>query len=112
MGDERSRVSLLTALGLASLAAVVAFTWVASRRPAGEGQTPRSAAVEAWCNIGVGFGFNYLGNLLILPLVHASFTLGENFWIGCCFTAISFVRQYALRRWFNARIVAAARRLG
>jgi hypothetical protein len=29
-----------------------------------------------------------------------------NFWMGWVFTVISIVRQYAIRRWFNAQLVA------
>lgn len=104
-------MTLLTALGIVSLALVAAFTWHAARRATGAGQSPRGAMIEAWCNITVGFTINYCANLLLLPLVGATLTAASNFWLGCIFTAVSFARQYVIRRWFNARIVAAARRL-
>ena len=95
-------MSLLTALGLASLAFVIVFTARAFRNNTGAGQTPRGAIVEAWTNILVGFGVNYCANFLLLPLVGASFTAAENFWLGWIYTAISLLRQYAIRRWHNA----------
>ncbi len=55
---------------------------------------------------------NWAANWLILPLVGASFTALENFWMGWIYTSISIIRQYAIRRWFNARLHAAAQRLG
>jgi hypothetical protein len=102
----------LTLLGLASLAFVVVFTARAYRNNTGAGQTPRGAIIEAWFNILAGFTVNWAANWLILPLVGASFTALENFWMGWIYTSISIIRQYAIRRWFNARLHAAAQRLG
>lgn len=95
-------MSLLTALGLASFVFVVIFTARAYRNNTGHGQTPRGAILEAWTNIGIGFAVNFAANFLLLPLVGASFTAAENFWLGWIYTAISLLRQYAIRRWHNA----------
>lgn len=65
-------------------------------------QTKLGSFVEAWANIAVGFGINFFANLLILP--HFGFTnltAEKAFGIGVVFTAISLVRSYILRRWFN-----------
>lgn len=64
-------------------------------------QTRFGSFVEAWANIGVGFGVNFLGNLLILPHFGFDITPAKAFGIGVIFTVISLVRQYILRRWFN-----------
>jgi hypothetical protein len=103
-------MSLLTALGVASLVFVAAFTWRAAVAQAGAGQSPRSSIIEAWVNLCIGFSVNFTANLFILPLVGASFTASENWWLGCVYTAISIIRQYAIRRWFNAKLHAALRR--
>ena len=50
-------------------------------------------------------------NLALLPLVGAHLSLAENFMLGWVFTAASIVRQYVIRRWFNARIHALATRM-
>lgn len=105
-------MTLLTALGLASLIFVALFTWRAAVAAPGIGQTPLSAIVEAWLNLCIGFSVNFIANLFILPLVGASFTPVQNFWLGCIYTAISIVRQFVIRRWFNARLHAAAAVLG
>ena len=106
-------MTLLTALGLASVAFVAVFTARAYRdNTAGKGQSRRSAIIEAWVNILIGFTINYAMNFILLPLVGARITAMDNFMLGWTYTAISIVRQYAIRRWFNARIVALARRLG
>lgn len=101
----------LTGLGVASLAFVAAFTYRAYRAAPGPGQSPRGAIVEAWLNILIGFAVNFVANFLILPLVGAEFTAAQNFWMGWIYTSISIVRQYALRRWFNGRLHAAANAL-
>lgn len=64
-------------------------------------QTKLGSFTEAWANIVVGFGINYVANILILPLFGLNVTYGDAFWIGVCFTAISLIRSYVLRRWFN-----------
>lgn len=97
----------MTALHLFSAASflfVVAFTYRAYYAAPTPGQTPRSAIVEAWTNIIIGFSLNYVANLLILPL--AGFHIGplENFMVGWIYTAVSIVRQYVIRRYFNARL--------
>jgi hypothetical protein len=75
-------------------------------------QTRLGSFIEAWVNVFIGFWINFVANLLILPLFgFTSLTLGTNFIIGLVYTVISVVRSYAIRRWFNARLHAAAERL-
>lgn len=97
----------LTILGLASLVFVAAFTL----RSYHAGVNPRSAIIEAWANIVIGFAINYVANLFILPLVGASFTHTENFMMGWLYTAISILRQYAIRRWFQEGLHAFAEKV-
>jgi hypothetical protein len=106
-------VSLLTGLGLASMVFVGAFTYRAAMKAPGHGQSPRSAIVEAWVNIVIGFSVNFVANILVIPLAldGGRLTLSGNFWMGWVFTTISIVRQYAIRRWFNDRLHAAVQRL-
>lgn len=91
----------LMLLGIASLVFVVGFTVHAYSRNTGPGQTPRGAIKEAWTNIAWGFSFNYVANIFLLPLVGATLTASSNFWLGWVYTAISILRQYAIRRWNN-----------
>jgi hypothetical protein len=104
-------VSALAALGLFSIAATIAFTLHQCRAEQGGGQTKRGALAEAWLNIAVGFSVNYVANMLLLPLVGASMSLIQNFWLGCIFTGISVVRSYVIRRHFNSRLTQATRLL-
>jgi hypothetical protein len=64
-------------------------------------QTKMGSFIEAWANIAVGFGINFVANMLILPHFGFAITASKAFWIGVVFTVISLVRSYVLRRWFN-----------
>lgn len=90
-------MNALTALGVLSMAFVLTFTW--HRYSAGA--APRRAIVEAWANLAIGFGVNFVANFAILPLVGASFTAAENWWLGWLYTAVSVLRQYGLRVTFE-----------
>jgi hypothetical protein len=109
-------VSLITALGVASALFVAWFTYRQySGHDDGRGaQSRRESIIEAWTNIVIGFSINYAANLLLLPLVGAQLTAANNFWLGWTYTAVSILRQYAVRRWFNANGFArtVARLLG
>jgi len=67
-------------------------------------QTKLGSFIEAWVNVAIGFGINYIANLLIFPLFGFHITLLENLYMGLIYTVISVVRSYCIRRWFNARI--------
>jgi hypothetical protein len=65
-------------------------------------QTRKGSLVESTANIAVGFGINYGANLALLPVMwDAAHPAASSFHIGLVFTAISLVRSYVLRRWFN-----------
>lgn len=71
-------------------------------------QTRLCSLIESVVNILVGYGVALGSQLLIFPMfgVHLPFT--ANMLIGAWFTAISLVRSYIIRRWFNARLHKAA----
>lgn len=65
-------------------------------------QTITGSFIESWVNIFIGFGINFCANMLILPLFgFHELTLGKNFAIGLIFTAISLIRSFIVRRYFN-----------
>jgi uncharacterized membrane protein (DUF485 family) len=74
-------------------------------------QSRLSSFYEACMNIAIGFSINWVANLLILPIFGFNVTGGQAFGIGVFFTAISLVRSYVIRRWFNARLAAMAQRM-
>lgn len=64
-------------------------------------QTKAGSIVEAVANIAVGFGINWVANMIVLPAFGFHVTGAQAFHIGLVFTVISLVRSYVLRRWFN-----------
>lgn len=66
---------------------------------------------EALINVVIGFAINYLANFVILPLYGFHITASQNLSMGLLYTGISIARSYVIRRWFNARLHAAAQRL-
>lgn len=74
-------------------------------------QSKLSSLYEALMNIVIGFFINYWANMVILPLVGFHITHAQNWFIGILYTIVSLARQYTIRRWFNARLHAAAEKL-
>lgn len=74
-------------------------------------QSRLSSFIEAWVNVGIGFGINLTANLIVLPWFGFNVTVPDALGIGIVFTAISVARSYCIRRWFNARITAFAHRM-
>lgn len=76
------------------------------------GQTKLGSLIEAIVNVAIGLGINFTANLIVLPWFGFALTPTDAFGIGLVFTAISIARSYFIRRYFNKRIVAFARRVG
>ena len=74
-------------------------------------QTRLGSLIEAFINVLIGFGINFSANLVILPMYGYTPTLWDNFEIGLLYTVVSIARSYIIRRWFNAKLHAAAQRL-
>ena len=75
-------------------------------------QSRLGSFIEAWVNVLIGFGINFVANLAVLPYFGFDVTPTDAFGIGLVFTVISVARSYCVRRWFNARIVRFAQRMG
>ena len=71
-------------------------------------QTRLCSLIESLMNIAIGYGVALLSQIAIFPLFGIHVPLTTNLWIGAWFTAISLVRSYVIRRWFNARLHRAA----
>jgi hypothetical protein len=74
-------------------------------------QSRLSSLIEAVFNVVIGLAINMAANALILPLIGFHITLSQNLFIGVLYTVISIARSYCIRRWFNARLQAAAKRM-
>lgn len=74
-------------------------------------QSKLGSFYESGINIIIGYGVAIGSQLLIFPWFGIDIPLSSNLWIGAWFTTISLARSYIIRRWFNARLHAAAQRL-
>ena len=74
-------------------------------------QTKLGSFYEACINVAIGFGINFVANLIILPLFGFNITLANNFYMGLLYTIISVARSYVVRRWFDRKIHEAAQRM-
>ena len=71
-------------------------------------QTKLGSMIESLMNIVIGYGVAILSQIFIFPLFDIHISLSTNLWIGAWFTLISLIRSYVIRRWFNAKLHAAA----
>ena len=67
--------------------------------------------VEAVIGTAIGFVVSVLLSMIVYPIHGHSFTLAQNASITAIFTVASIARVYVVRRYFNARIKAAAARV-
>jgi hypothetical protein len=72
------------------------------------GQSRVGSLIESLMNIAIGYCVALLSQLIVFPLFDIHVPLSTNLCIGAWFTVISLVRSYIIRRWFNARLKAAA----
>lgn len=71
-------------------------------------QTKIGSFVESCFNTGIGMIFSIAAQLLIFPVFGVHVSLHQNVGIAVCFTVVSVVRGYIVRRWFNDRLHRAA----
>ena len=64
-------------------------------------QSRRMSLVEAVTNVVVGYLLAVMTQLLVLPLFGLHASIDQNLTIGVIFTAVSFIRSFALRRMFE-----------
>jgi hypothetical protein len=64
-------------------------------------QSRKGSMFEAIMNVLVGYGINFTANILIFPLFGWHISMQQNLVLGVIYTAISLLRSYCIRRWFN-----------
>jgi len=74
-------------------------------------QTRLSSLIEAVINVVIGFVISLAITAVVLPAYGHQVTWSENLQITLIFTFTSILRSYFVRRYFNARIHAAALRM-
>jgi hypothetical protein len=74
-------------------------------------QSRLSSLIEAVLNVIIGFTINFTANIVFFPLFGWHISTSQNIALGAIYTVISICRSYVIRRWFNARLQAAAKRM-
>lgn len=64
-------------------------------------QTKKQSLIESITNVLIGYIVAVISNAAILPLFGVNLAFSDNLLIGLWFTAVSIVRGYAVRRYFN-----------
>lgn len=65
-------------------------------------QSRLMSLVESLANVLVGYGVAVATQMVVFPLFGLAVTVSDNLLIGLIFTAVSILRNYALRRGFEA----------
>lgn len=65
------------------------------------GQSKIGSLIEAAVNIAIGYAVAIAAQLVVFPWFGIVISLADNMAIGACFTAVSLMRSYAVRRVFN-----------
>lgn len=74
-------------------------------------QSKRSSFVEALLNTAIGYVISLAVQLVAYPAFGHSFTLAQNLGLGVVFAAVSLIRGYVIRRWFNKYIHRLAQKV-
>ena len=66
-------------------------------------QTKRESFIETITSVFVGWAIGVILNMLVLPLFDYDVNLTDGVLISIIFTAVSVIRGYVIRRWFNSK---------
>ena len=66
-------------------------------------QTKRQSLIETLTSVFVGWLIGVILNMLVLPLFDYDVSLTDGVLISIIFTAVSGVRGYLIRRFFNSK---------
>ena len=66
-------------------------------------QSKSESMIETLTSVFVGWLIGVILNLTILPLFDYNITVVDSLWVSLIFTAVSVVRGYIIRRWFNSK---------
>lgn len=64
-------------------------------------QSRAQSMIESAANVVIGYMVALCSQLVVFPMFGVHLPLQDNLLIGLWFTAISLVRSYFVRRWFN-----------
>jgi hypothetical protein len=66
-------------------------------------QSTKESFVESLVDVGIGFIISIFATIVINKIHCIEIPLWKNFTITICFTIISLVRRFVVRRYFNNR---------
>ena len=66
-------------------------------------QSKRESMIETLTSVFVGWLIGVILNMLVLPLFDYNITVVDSLWVSLIFTAVSVIRGYIIRRWFNSK---------
>ena len=66
-------------------------------------QTKKWSMIETLVSVGIGWLIGVILNMLVLPLFDYDVNLTDGALISIIFTAVSVIRSYIIRRWFNSK---------
>ena len=66
-------------------------------------QTKKQSFIESLSNTAVGFLISLAATFIVLPIFNVHSTFSKNIGITICFTFISIIRSYLIRRYFNKK---------
>jgi hypothetical protein len=66
-------------------------------------QSKKQSFIESFTNTLIGFVISLIATFIVLPLFGIKSTFAQNLGITICFTIISIVRGYVIRRYFNKK---------
>ena len=66
-------------------------------------QTKKWSMIETLVSVGIGWIIGVILNMLVLPLFDYDVSLTDGVLISIIFTAVSVVRSYVVRRFFNSK---------
>lgn len=66
-------------------------------------QSKCESLIEVTTSTLIGYAFAVVSQILIFPLFDINVPVSDNLLIGAYFTAISLVRGFCVRRWFNKK---------
>ena len=66
-------------------------------------QSKKDSLIESLTSTTIGWLIGVILNLTVLPLFDYNVSLTDGVLISIIFTAVSVIRGYVIRRWFNSK---------
>lgn len=64
-------------------------------------QSKKQSMFESITNVGIGYIVSLLTASIVFPLFNTQTSFVDNMEIAACFTVVSIIRTYLVRRWYT-----------